>query len=117
MMDRVSTPAENLFHALNLHLLSALRHRRFGEAEAKEFRRIATDSARPWPVRVYGWAAYVKSTKKYPELMEAARDETIPQLRRGMIANLKGQSTRWFLAHARENFQESRYTVQWLQPA
>jgi hypothetical protein len=117
MMDRLSTPAENRFHALNLHLLSALRHRRFGEAEAKEFRRMATDSARPWPVRVYGWAAYAKSTKNYPELMEAARDETIPQLRRGIIANLKGQSTRWFLAHARENFPESRYTVQWLQPA
>lgn len=117
IMDHLSKPVEERFHALNLHMLNVLRHRRFGDAEAKEFRRIATDSALLWPVRVFGWAAYVKSTKNYPELIEAARAETIPQLRRGMITNLRGNSTRSFLAHARAKFPESRFTVQWLQAA
>jgi hypothetical protein len=117
MMDHVSRPAEDLFDGLDLHLLDAMRRRRFGDAEAKEFRSIATDSSRRWPVRVYGWAAYVRSTQHYPELMDAARAETIPQLRRGMIANLKGRSRQSFLNHARANFPESRYMVQWVQAA
>jgi hypothetical protein len=117
IMDHLAEPPEERFEALNLHMLNALRLRGFGQSEAKEFRRVATDSARRWPVRVYGWAAYVKSTKNYEELMEAARAEPIPQLRRGMIANLRGHSTRSFLEHARANFPEARYTVQWLQAA
>ena len=117
IVDHLSQPAEERFQALNLHMLNALRYRRYGAAEAKEFRRIATDSALRWPVRVFGWAAYVKSTKNYAELMEAARAEPIPQLRRGIIANLRGSATREFLAHARMNFSESRYTVQWLRAA
>jgi hypothetical protein len=117
MMDRLSHPAEDRFDGLDLHLLDAMRRRRFGDAEAKEFRSIATDSSRRWPVRVYGWAAYAGSTQRYRELMEAARTETIPQLRRGMIANLKGRSRQSFLNHARENFEESRYMVQWVQAA
>ena len=117
MMDRLSHPAEDRFDGLDLHLLNAMRRRRFGRAEAKEFRTIATDSARRWPVRVYGWAAYARTTERYPELMEAARAETIPQLRRGMIANLKGRSPRPFLDHARAKFPESRYMVQWVQAA
>jgi hypothetical protein len=117
MMDRLSKPAEDRFDGLDLHLLEAMRRRRFGDAEAKEFRSIATDSSRRWPVRVYGWAAYVKSMQHYPELMDAARAETIPQLRRGMIANLKGRSRQSFLNHARANFRESRYMVQWIQAA
>jgi hypothetical protein len=117
MMDRLSKPAEDLFDGLDLHLLAAIRHRRLGDAEAKEFRSIATDSTRRWPVRVYGWSAYVGATQRYPELMEAARAETIPQLRRGMIANLRGRARQTFLNHARVNFPESRYTIQWLQAA
>jgi len=114
VMDRLSKPAEDRFDGLDLHLLSTMRRRRFGDAEAKEFKRIATDSSRRWPVRVYGWAAYVRSTQDYPELMDAARAETIPQLRRGMIANLKGRSRQSFLNHTRANFPESRYMVQWV---
>lgn len=87
IMNHLSEAPEERFEALNLHLLNALGLRSFGESEGKQFRRVATDSARRWPVRVYGWAAYVKSTKNYEELMEAARAEPIPQLRRGMIAN------------------------------
>jgi hypothetical protein len=117
IMDHFLKIPEERFEALNLHMLNALRVRSFGDSEAKEFRRVATDSARRWPLRVYGWAAYVKSTKNYEELMEAARAEPIPQLRRGMIANLRGHSTRSFLHHARANFPESRYTVQWLEAA
>jgi hypothetical protein len=117
VMDCLSKPAEDLFDGLNLHLLKAVRRQRFGDAEVKELRRIATDSSRRWPVRVYGWAAYVGSTQRYPELMEAARAETIPQLRRGMIANLRGRSRQSFLNHARANFPESRYMVQWVQAA
>jgi hypothetical protein len=117
IVDHLSKSAEERFEALNLHMLNALRRRSFGEAEAKEFRRIATDSCRRWPVRVYGWSAYVASTKNYPELMDAARAEPIPHLRRGMIANLRGHGTRSFLDHARATFPESRYTVQWLQAA
>jgi hypothetical protein len=117
IMDRLSHPAEDLFDALDLHLLNAMRHRCFGYAEAKKFRSIATDSCRRWPIRVYGWAAYVQSTQSYRELMEAARAETIPQLRRGMIANLKGRIKKSFLKHARENFPESRYMVEWVEAA
>jgi hypothetical protein len=117
IMDRLSNKAEDRFEALDLHLLGAVRLRSFGSAEAEEFRTIATDSSRRWPVRVFGWAAYVKSTKNYSELMDAARAELIPQLRRGMIANLRGRATRSFLNHARVNFLESRYTVQWLRAA
>jgi Reverse transcriptase (RNA-dependent DNA polymerase) len=117
IMDRLSKPAENLFDGLDLHLLDAMRRRRFGDAEAKKFKSIATDSSRRWPIRVYGWAAYVRSTQDYPELMDAARAETIPQLRRGMIANLRGRSRQSFLNHARANFPESRYMVQWVQAA
>lgn len=117
VMDCLSKPAENLFDGLNLHLLKAVRRQRLGDAEIKEFRRMATDSYRRWPIRVYGWAAYVGSTQRYPELMEAARAETIPQLRRGMIANLRGRSRQSFLNHARMNFPESRYMVQWVQAA
>ena len=117
IMDRLSQPAEDRFDGLDLHLLNAMRRRRFGRAEAKKFRSIATDLSRRWPVRAYGWAAFVGSTQHYPELMDAARAETIPQLRRGMIANLKGRSRQSFLGHARANFPESRYMVQWVQAA
>jgi hypothetical protein len=115
LMDCLSKPAEDRFDGLNLHLLSSMRHRAFGNAEANQFINIATDCSQRWPVRAYGWAAYVKSTQDYTQLMEAARAETIPQLRRGIIASLKGHAQRNFLAHARVNFPESRYTVQWLQ--
>jgi hypothetical protein len=117
MMDCLSKPAEDRFDGLDPHLLAAMRRRRFGHAEAEEFRSIATDSSRRWPVRVYGWAAYVGTTQHYRELMEAARAETIPQLRRGVIANLKRRSGRSFLEHARANFPESRYMLQWVQAA
>jgi Reverse transcriptase (RNA-dependent DNA polymerase) len=117
IMDRLSEPTENLFDGLNLHLLNAVRRRRLGDAEAKEFRNIATDSSRRWPVRVYGWAAFVGTTQRYRELMEAARAEKIPQLRRGMIANLKRRGRQSFLDHARANFPESRYMVRWVQAA
>jgi hypothetical protein len=117
IMDRLSKPAQDLFDALDLHLLRALKRRKFGQAEAKEFKRIATDPSRRWPVRVYGWAAYVRTTQDYSDLMEAARAETVLPLRRGLVASLKGHPSRKFLAHAREHFPESRYTVQWLQSA
>jgi reverse transcriptase-like protein len=117
VMDRLSKPAEDRFDGLDLHLLNAMRRRCLGDPEAKKFKSIATDSSRRWPVRAYGWAAYVRSTQRYPELMEAARAEMIPQLRRGMTANLKGRSRRSFLEHARANFPESRYMVQWVQAA
>jgi len=117
IMDCVSRPADDLFDGLALHLLDAMRRRRFGDAEAKEFRGIATDLFRRWPIRVCAWAAYAGSTQRYPELMEAARAETIPQLRRGMIANLKARSRKPFLDHVRMNFPESRYMVQWVQAA
>lgn len=117
ILRRLSAPAEDQFDGLDLHLLNAVRHRGFGDAEAKEFRSLATDVARRWPVRIYAWAAYIKSTQRYSELMEAATEEKIPQLRRGMIASLKGQSTRSFLTHARANFPESRYVADWLQAA
>jgi hypothetical protein len=115
MMDRLSKPQEDRFDALDLHLLRALQRGRFGDAEAKTFRAIATNSARRWPIRVYGWAAYSNTTQHYREVAEAAREETIPQLRRGMITNLKGRARRPFLEHVQTNFPECRYTVKWLQ--
>jgi hypothetical protein len=117
MVGRLSNAAEEQFDGLDLHLLRASGRRRLGNAEAREFRSIATNSSRRWPIRVYAWAAYIESTKRYSELMEAARAETIPQLRRGMITKLRGHTTRSFLNHARVNFPESRYMVQWLQGA
>jgi hypothetical protein len=115
VMNQLSSPAQDRFEGLNLHLLNRMRQKGFGNAEAGEFRRIASDSSRRWPVRVYGWAAYVRTTQHYRELMDAARAESIPELRRGMITNLRGRFRRSFLDHARANFPESRYTVQWLQ--
>jgi hypothetical protein len=115
IMNRLSQPAEDRFDGLDLHLLNAMRRRRFGSAEANKFRSIATDLSRRWPVRAYGWAAYAGSTQQYPELMEAARAEPIHQLRRGMIANLRRRSRKSFLDHARAHFPESRYMVHWLQ--
>jgi hypothetical protein len=34
-----------------------------------------------------------------------------------MIANLKGRIKKSFLKHARENFPESRYMVEWVEAA
>jgi len=117
VMRRFLEAAEDLYDALDLHLLKAMSRRGFGDAESKEFRRIATTRARRWPIRVYAWAAYIKSTRRYSELMEAARAETTPQLRRGMITTLKGQCPKSFLSHARANFPESRYVTDWLRAA
>lgn len=117
ILRRLSAPQEDQFDGLDLHLLSAVLRRRLGDAEAKEFRSIATDVARRWPIRVYAWAAYIKTTQRYEELTEAANEEKIPQLRRGMVASLKGQAKRSFLTHVRSNFPESRYVADWLHAA
>jgi hypothetical protein len=117
LMDRLTKSPEDRFDGLDLHILDAMRHRRFGDAEAKQFKKIATDPCRRWPIRGYSWAAFARSTQNYSELMEAATSETIPQLRRSIITNLKGRGRRTFLEHARVNFPESRYTVRWTQAA
>jgi len=114
VMERLLGPVEDRFDALDLHLLNAMRRKSWGSAEAKEFKSVATDASRRWPVRSYGWAAYARTTQNYSELMEAARAETNPHVRRSIITNLKGRSRRSFRDHARANFPESRYTIQWI---
>jgi hypothetical protein len=108
---------------LDLHLLRAMASAPTGQSEGNEFQRIAANDSRPWPVRNFGWHAYAQSSaRKDSLLMEAAREEPEPNVRRAIIATLKtsesGKRTRQkFLRHATRKFSESRFTVEWVRRA
>jgi hypothetical protein len=117
LMHQLTSATADQFDGLDLHILRALTARRLGSAEAKEFQRIAADSSRRWPIRSCALQAYVRTSSRYDEVMEAARGEKIPALRRTMVVVLKGHARRSFLGHAAKNFKESRYAVKWLRAA
>jgi Reverse transcriptase (RNA-dependent DNA polymerase) len=122
VMGRLSQTPESHLEALALHQLRTMSNVRTGRAEAKVFKRIASDETRPWPVRSSGWKALARSDGTKPRyLMEAAREEKEPNVRRAIVASLKRFSNdgavKTFLELAAKDFLESRYTVDWLRAA
>jgi hypothetical protein len=121
-MGRLSQTPENHLEALALHELRTMSNVRTGAAEAKEFKRIASGQTRPWPTRSSAWKALARSDGTKPRyLMEAAREEEEPNVRRAIVASLKRFSSdgpvKSFLELAAKDFPESRYAVDWLKAA
>ena len=116
-MERLTQVANDKFDGLDLHLLRAMSSRSFGGVEATEFRRIATDASRRWPVRNWAWHAYARTSGRYVEMMEAARSEDSAPVRRAIVVALKGHAKRTFVRHVSQNFGECRYAVRWLDAA
>ena len=117
MMERLTAGTEDQYEGLDLHLLRAVSTQAFGGPESKEFKKIAMDSSRRYPIRNWAWKAYAKSSGKYPELAEAASAETNPRVRRGIIVSMLGCTDGKFLDHVRRKFPESRYAAEWLAAA
>jgi hypothetical protein len=122
VMGRLSRTPESHLEALALHQLRTMSNVRTGRAEAKVFKQIASDETRPWPVRSVGWKALSRSDGTKPRyLMEAAREEKEPNVRRAIVASLKrfsGDGTvKTFLGLAAKDFPESRYAVDWVRSA
>ncbi|MDO8433880.1 MAG: reverse transcriptase domain-containing protein [Candidatus Binatus sp.] len=121
-MRRLSQTPESHLEALALHELRTMSKVRTGTAEANEFKRIASDRTRPWPTRCSAWKALARSDETKPRyLMEAAREEKEPNVRRAIVASLKRFSgdgrVKTFLQLAAKEFPESRYAVDWLKAA
>jgi hypothetical protein len=114
MMNRLTGGAEEQYEGLDLHLLRAASTRAFGDSEAKEFKKIATDTSRRYPIRNWAWQAYARTSGRFTELAEAARAEHGPEVRRGIIISMRGLVDSRFLDHVRRNFPESRYAADWL---
>ncbi len=117
VMERLASPAQEKYEGLDLHLLRCLTSRRLGEAESTELQRIASDTGRRWPIRSCAWHAYARTSQNHAELMEAAREERIPAVRRAIVTSLKGHAKRSFIRHVARNFHESRYAARWLSAA
>jgi reverse transcriptase-like protein len=119
-LRRTSGDESDGFH---LHLLRGLASTPTGQSEGNTFQEIAMDGSRPWPVRNFAWHAFAQgSACRDSLLMEAAREEQEPNVRRAIIATLKtskyGKRTqRKFLHHAARKFPESRFTVEWVRRA
>ncbi len=121
-MARLSQTPESHFEALALHELRTMSNVRTGVAEAKEFKRIASDQTRPWPSRSYAWKALARSDGTKPRyFMEAAREEKDPNVRRAIVVSLRrfsgDASYKNFLELAAKDFPESRCAVDWLRSA
>jgi hypothetical protein len=116
-MERLTQVADDKHDGLDLHLLRAMSARSFGGVEATEFRRIATDTSRRWPIRNWAWHAYARTSGRYVEMMEAARAEISTPVRRALVAATKGHAKRTFVRHVSENFDECRFTARWLDAA
>lgn len=116
-MERLTHVSNDKFDGLDLHLLRAMSTRSFGGVEAKEFRRIATDAGRRWPVRSWAWHSYARTSGRYVEMMEAARGEECPPVRRAIVVALKGHAKKTFIRHASQNFDECAYAARWLSAA
>ena len=122
IMERLLRTPERHLEALALHQLRMMSNVRTGKAEAKEFKRIASNATRPWPVRGSAWKALAHSDGTKPGyLMEAAREEKDPNVRRAIVTSLKRFSrdaaVKTFLDLACKDFPESRYAVDWLRSA
>jgi len=117
MMNRLTAGTEDRYDGLDVHLLRAASSRAFGEPESKEFKKIALNSSRRFPIRNWAWKAYAKTSERYAEMAEAARTEPDPRVRRGIIVSMAGCTDRKFLDHVRQNFPESQYAAEWLAAA
>lgn len=121
-MDTLSRPPEPVFQGLSLHLLKTLSKAALGTEEGEAFEKIASDGNRLWPVKAWAWTAHATSSaRRDGRLMEAARAESDPNVRRAIVATLKGSQKgrrhRTFLQHAKRHFPESRLTAEWLNVA
>lgn len=117
VLERLAQVADDKHEGLDLHLLRVMSSRPFGAVEAKEFRRIATDPTRRWPIRNWAWHAYARTSRRYIELMEAARSEQSVPVRRAIVAATRGHATRTFMRHVSRNFEDCRFTSSWLEAA
>ncbi len=91
-MQRLAQPREERFDGLTLHQLRLMSQAKTGKPEAKEFERIACDQSMPWPTRSWAWAALARDGTEASRLMEAAREEAEPNIRRAIVATLKRHS-------------------------
>lgn len=90
MMKRLTGGTEDRYEGLDLHLLRAASAEAFGEPESKEFKKIAVDRSRRYPIRNWAWKAYAKTSGRYAELAEAASAEADPRVRRGIVVSMVG---------------------------
>jgi hypothetical protein len=93
-----------------------------GKPDAKEFERIACDQSTPWPTRSWAWTALARADGTKPSrLMEAAREETDPNIRRAIVAGLKRHTRlrqcRTLLRAEVNSFPANKYTVEWVKKA
>jgi hypothetical protein len=121
-MECLLRSPEQRYEGLSLHLLRALSTSALGCSEGDTLEEIACDCNRPWPVRAWAWTAHAKTAaRRDGKLMEAARAEREPNVRRAIVATLitsqKGRRQREFIEHARLHFPESRFTAEWLNAA
>jgi SAM-dependent methyltransferase len=122
-MTQLRRTSGDQFDGLHLRLLRALASTPTGQSEGNAFQQIAMDGSRPWPVRNFAWHAYAQSSaRKDSVLMEAAREEQEPNVRRPIIATMRTSQSRKrtgrkFLRHAARRFPESRFTVAWVRRA
>jgi hypothetical protein len=122
-MQKLQQPAEVSFQGLDLHLLRLMGNTRTGDAEGTEFLRIANDTSRLWPVRNFAWRAYARSSAgRGSVLMEAAREENEPNVRRAIVAGLKyaksaGRKRRSFLRDVARRHNDSNCLVEWVRRA
>jgi hypothetical protein len=120
-MQKLRQPPAASFQGLDLHLLRLLGNARTGDAEGAEFLRIASDASRPWPVRNFAWRAYARSSAgRGSVLMEAAREEDEPNVRRAIVAGLKysksaGRRRKSFLRHVARRHEDSKCVVEWVR--
>jgi hypothetical protein len=121
-MQRLVQPREERFDGLTLHQLRLMSQAKTGRPEAKEFERIACDQSTPWPTRSWAWAALARADgTKASRLMEAAREEAEPNIRRAIVATLKRHSRlrqcRKFLRDEVKTCSANKYTVEWVKQA
>jgi hypothetical protein len=121
-MQRLTQPREERFDGLTLHQLRLMSHAKTGKVEAKEFERIACDKSTPWPTRSWAWAALARADgTKASRLIEAAREEVQPDIRRAIVATLKRHSglrqCRTFLRNEAKSCPVNTYTVEWVKRA
>jgi len=121
-MQRLALPREERFDGLALHQLRLMSQAKTGPSEAKVFERIATDESVPWPTRSWAWAAVARADgTKASRLMEAAREEADPNLRRAIVATLRRHSRlrqcRSFLREEVRSWPANKYTVEWVKKA
>ena len=121
-MQRLAQPREERFDGLTLHQLRLMSQAKTGKPEAKEFERIACDQSMPGPTRSWAWAALARADgTKASRLMEAAREEAEPNIRRAIVATLKRHShlrqCRTFLRDEVKTCPANKYTVEWVKQA